>query len=288
VNKKNEEEEDSLEKLLEEENKQENEKNEQNEKQNKEEERNLNEENKEQLQTEEITEQELEDEEVDVPVLSQASGTIMTLRLANACTIETHPYTLGSQPLLNKILENGESKQFAPNSVIRWRKNENGEIQSNARLVKWSDQTWQLLIGDESYDLHTTKEKHDYLFARQPSGVYQSQATINSRFVVKPPVQSQQRKERKIKLVDPNVNPEKLKEDLEKAEEAKIKANSSLEMRKAKKRKQGPELSAGFLEGEERENEEHSGGEPEEGDITAIKAQFGVGKKKKKKTSNNE
>jgi len=54
---------------------------------------------------------------------------------------------------------------------------------------------------------------------------------------------------------------------------------------KAKKRKANDgEMSESFLEGGEREEEgdDDSDREPEEGDISAIKAQFGIVKSKKK------
>jgi RNA polymerase-associated protein LEO1 len=37
-------------------------------------------------------------------------------------------------------------------SVIRWRKNDSQQRESNARIVRWSDGSLQLFVGDEIFD----------------------------------------------------------------------------------------------------------------------------------------
>ena len=73
-------------------------------------------------------------------------------------------------------------------NVIRWRRNAvTGAIESNARFVKWSDGTTQLLIGDETLAVaeQTIEKDHSYLFARH-AGAMQARAHIHGKLVFKP------------------------------------------------------------------------------------------------------
>ena len=79
-------------------------------------------------------------------------------------------------------------------NIIRWRKvidPETGEekVESNARMVKWSDGSWQLLIGNEAFNVTETDlgDRNEYLFARHPgAGLIQGQKKISSKLAFTP------------------------------------------------------------------------------------------------------
>lgn len=97
----------------------------------------------------------------DTKKISDQASTF-TLRLPNFLKLQTNPY--------NKQLhhEEAEASLFAgATSMIRWRHklNQNGDVEldekglpvkeSNARLVKWSDGSYQVLVGQEVFDSST-------------------------------------------------------------------------------------------------------------------------------------
>ena len=96
----------------------------------------------------------------------------MLLKIPGFVKIQTVPY--------NHLTYNSEIERtlfhHAP-AIIRWRykRNKNNEIlfdnkgkpirESNARLVKWSDGSYQFIIGDESFEgqLVTSNDRFAYL-----------------------------------------------------------------------------------------------------------------------------
>jgi len=74
-------------------------------------------------------------------------------------------------------------------NTIRWRKSalEDGteKVESNARIVKWSDGSQSLIVGNEKFDLKTMPLTGDYnhLFIRQGTGL-QGQAVFRTKFWV--------------------------------------------------------------------------------------------------------
>ncbi|KAI8893863.1 Leo1-like protein-domain-containing protein [Globomyces pollinis-pini] len=89
---------------------------------------------------------------------------------------------------------NIESKPFDPETFIpqdeeervikttvRWRHGLN-ENESNARVVRWSDGSFSLLVGDESFDVTTTdiKDRNQFLTFQHPDeGFLQTQARLS-------------------------------------------------------------------------------------------------------------
>ena len=93
-------------------------------------------------------------------IADQAST--FSVRLPNFLKMQTNPY--------NKQLHHEEAEAalfLGATSMIRWRHklNQNGDVEldtmglpvkeSNARLVKWSDGSYQLLVGQEVFDSST-------------------------------------------------------------------------------------------------------------------------------------
>jgi RNA polymerase-associated protein LEO1 len=49
--------------------------------------------------------------------------------------------------------EEGRIHSVHHDSVVRWRKTDDGKRESNSRLVQWSDGSMQLFVGNEVFDI---------------------------------------------------------------------------------------------------------------------------------------
>ncbi|KAK4800076.1 hypothetical protein SAY86_025441 [Trapa natans] len=171
--------------------------------------------------------------------------------------------------------ESGSKKRIRlENNIVRWRtvRNPNGTTtrESNARFVRWSDGSLQLLIGNEVLDISVQDAQHDqsHLFLRHGKGILQSQGRIlrkmrfmpssltsNSHRLLTALVDSRHKKVYKVKNCITDIDPEREKEEREKAANQSIRANLLLSRKREKvNRKYTPsvdrrrQLSPGFLE----------------------------------------
>ncbi|KAJ1422298.1 Leo1-like protein [Sesbania bispinosa] len=144
------------------------------------------------------------------------------------------------------------------------------DVESNARFVRWSDGSLQLLIGNEVLDISVQDAQHDqaHLFLRHGKGILQSQGRLlrkmrfmpsslssNSHRLLTALVDSRHKKVYKVKNCITDIDPEREKEEKEKAESQTIRANVLLNRKRDKvNRKYTPtierrrQLSPGFLE----------------------------------------
>lgn len=179
--------------------------------------------------------------------------------------------------------ESGSKKSLRlENNIVRWRtvRNPNGttSYESNARYVRWSDDSLQLLIGNEVLDISVQNAQHDqsHLFLRHGKGFLQSQGRIlrkmrfmpssltsNSHRLLTALVDSRHKKVYKVKNCITAIDPEREKEEKEKAANQSIRANVLLNRKKEKvNKKYAPavdrrrQLSPGFLEDALDEDEE--------------------------------
>ncbi|KAK9926102.1 hypothetical protein M0R45_023351 [Rubus argutus] len=145
--------------------------------------------------------------------------------------------------------ESGSKKRIRlENNIVRWRKARNSDgrasYESNARFVRWSDGSLQLLIGNEVLDISVQDAQHDqaHLFLRHEKGILQSQGRVmkkmrfmpsslasNSHRLLTALVDSRHKKVYKVKNCVTDIDPEREKEEKERAE-------------------RGRQLSPGFLE----------------------------------------
>ncbi|KAF4392616.1 protein LEO1 homolog [Cannabis sativa] len=171
--------------------------------------------------------------------------------------------------------ESGSKKRIRlENNIVRWRsvKHPDGSVsrESNARFVRWSDGSLQLLLGNEVLDITVQDAQHDqaHLFVRHQKGILQSQGrllrkmrfipsslTSNSHRLLTALVDSRHKKVYKVKNCVTDIDPEREKEEKEKAESQTIRANLLLSRKREKvSRKYTPnvdrrrQLSPGFLE----------------------------------------
>ncbi|KAI3454734.1 hypothetical protein Pfo_011397 [Paulownia fortunei] len=171
--------------------------------------------------------------------------------------------------------ESGSKKRIRlENNVVRWRKVKNPDgttsMESNARFVEWSDGSLQLLIGNEVLDISKQDAQHEqaHLFLRHGKGILQSQGRIltkmrfmpsslasNSHRLLTALVDSRHKKVYKVKNCITDIDPEREKEQKEKAVSQSIKANEILSRKKEKVNRKYTQpirrerqLSPGFLE----------------------------------------
>ena len=219
-----------------------------------------------------------------------------------------------------------EDEQDASKSVIRWkyRDNDKGELErdeggnpimeSNARMVRWSDGSMQLMVGAEVFDVEATLHKdgvlNQYLFNQQTDQdgdtVLQCSSKLHGRLSFKPSsltsaahrelatrIRSKHMRTKKVQEIHTTANPEVAKAKREQSLGDKIRKKEQ------KKRRREHEGSGGagrrmnkrFLEEGQEEDEEEQlermdddytdDGDEEEGDISALK-----GKKPRKAPAN--
>nr|GEU29683.1 protein LEO1 homolog isoform X1 [Tanacetum cinerariifolium] len=179
--------------------------------------------------------------------------------------------------------ESGNTKRIRlENNIVRYRavRNPDGtkSYESNARFVRWSDGSLQLLIGNEVLDISTQDAQHDqaHLFLRHEKGILQSQGRIlkkmrfmpssltsNSHRLLTALVDSRHKKVFRVKKTVTDIDPEREKEQKEKAESQTIRANELLSKKREKvtrkytqTARRERQLSPGFLEDALEEDDE--------------------------------
>ncbi|GAV85282.1 Leo1 domain-containing protein [Cephalotus follicularis] len=207
------------------------------------------------------------------------------IKVSNIMGIDPRPFDPKTYVEVDTFVtdESGSKKRIRlENNIVRWRtvKNSNGTMsyESNARFVKWSDGSLQLLIGNEVLDISVQSAQQDqaHLFLRHDKGILQSQGRIlrkmrfmpssltsNSHRLLTALVDSRHKKVYKVKNCITDIDPEREKEEKEKAESQTIRANELLNRKKDKvsrkymqtadKKRQ---LSTGYLEGALDEDDE--------------------------------
>ncbi|KFK27884.1 leo1-like family protein [Arabis alpina] len=167
------------------------------------------------------------------------------------------------------------------NNIVRHRfvKGRDGKTysESNARFVRWSDGSLQLLIGNEVLDIteQDAQQDQNHLFIKHEKGILQSQGRIlkkmrfipssltsNSHRLLTALVDSRQKKEYKVKNCVTDIDPEREKEKRERAESQNLKAGTKLSQAREKIKRKYPlpaqrrQLSTGYLEDALEEDEE--------------------------------
>jgi RNA polymerase-associated protein LEO1 len=119
------------------------------------------------------------------------------VKLTNIAGVESRPFDASS-------FEPTEDGHLKNHNVMRWRRNKDtGKIESNARFVKWSDGTTQLVIGDETLAVSeaTVNKDHAYVFARH-AGAMQARAHVHSKLVFRPATLDSETHRRLTRAVD--------------------------------------------------------------------------------------
>ena len=107
------------------------------------------------------------------------------VRLTNIAGVESRAFDPAT-------FEPAEDHHEANRNVVRWRRVSRPggtvKIESNARFVRWSDGTTQLLIGDEVLGVSEQSTEGDdaFVYARPVPGVMQAAAKVRSKLVFRP------------------------------------------------------------------------------------------------------
>ncbi|KAK9820209.1 hypothetical protein WJX72_007517 [[Myrmecia] bisecta] len=212
------------------------------------------------------------------------SDKLRLFRQSNLVCIEPTPFDPETYEAEQEELEDETGqKRVRLRNAIRCREvvGPDGEVtkESNARFVRWSDGSLQLLLGDEVLDVteNDMRMDHNYLFVRH-QGMIQGQASLATKIAFRPAslnstfhkrlaaaVEKRHTKTFRVRHTSTVVDPKKEKAEREKAEEMRIRNREGLarrqdrEMRKysgnASLREPGPRagISAQYLESIEEE-----------------------------------
>lgn len=222
--------------------------------------------------------------ECEMPSINPNLGSVMHyVKLPNFLSIDTKEYepsTYEDEIDDDELLDNeGRARlKLKVENTIRWRKVKNSEgeedVQSNARIVEWSDGTMSLYLGAEVFDL---KEKSigesSHLYIRQGlrQGL-QGLALFNSKLSIRPcsteslthrkltlSLADRSQKTHKIRMLNnPGQDPEVRLSELSKREDDKMKATLRREskQRRIQERSQTRGPSASYLEPDYDEEDE--------------------------------
>lgn len=220
---------------------------------------------------------------MEVPKISTNLGNeIHFVKLPNFLSIDCRPFDpetyedeIEDEDCLD---EEGRARlKLKVENTIRWKigfdKEGKAIKESNARMVKWSDGSYSLHLGDEIFDVHKQPLQGDFnhLFIRQGTGL-QGQAVFRTKLSFRPhstesfthqkmtrSMADRTNKAAGIKVISQvGPNPEANRYKRVKEEEEKLRADvrRDSKMKRVKERAPGGRLSAGYLEGGDSDNED--------------------------------
>ncbi|XP_052223769.1 RNA polymerase-associated protein LEO1-like isoform X2 [Dreissena polymorpha] len=247
--------------------------------------------------------------EVEIPRIKTDLGkAVHYVKLPNFLSVETRPFdeqTYEDEIDEDEVLdEEGRTRmKLKVENTIRWRslkdedgndlKDELGQVkkESNARVVRWSDGSMSLHLGDEIFDIHTMPIQGDFnhLFVRQGTGL-QGQSIFKTKLSFRPhstesfthrkmtlSLADRSTKKQKVKILPiSGHDPESQRSEMIKKEEERLRASVKRESqkRRVRERAHAKGLSGGYLEG-------YDDDEEEEGiSIAAIKNKYKAGNRK--------
>mmetsp|Transcript_19391 Transcript_19391/g.23173 ORF Transcript_19391/g.23173 Transcript_19391/m.23173 type:complete len:397 (-) Transcript_19391:160-1350(-) len=191
--------------------------------------------------------------ELEAP-LERNPADFKLLKTSNILGIEPRPFNPETHVPEGAVVtdESGRSTVKLAQNTVRWRYvvNSAGDVvrESNARIVRWSDGSQQLLLGDEVLDLSELPCSVDqnYLYTRHP-GLIQCLGQINTKINYRPTsllskshkkltaiVDKTHQKVKKVQKTVVLVDPEREKERREKAEEERIRGREVLQNKQEK------------------------------------------------------
>lgn len=221
--------------------------------------------------------------DVEVPKISTNLGNeVHFVKLPNFLSVDCRPFDpetyedeIEDEDTLD---EEGRARlKLKVENTIRWRINfdENGKAirESNARMVKWSDGSMSLHLGNEIFDVHKQPLQGDFnhLFIRQGTGL-QGQAVFRTKLSFRPhstdsfthqkmtrSMADRTNKAAGIKVIsqvgrDPEANRYKRVKEEEERLRADMRRDSKIN--RVKERAQKGRLTSGYLEGGDSDNEE--------------------------------
>ncbi|KAJ4866721.1 Protein LEO1-like protein [Raphanus sativus] len=206
------------------------------------------------------------------------------IKVSNIMGIDPKPFdakTFVEEDTFERDEPGGKMRIRLANNIVRHRfvKGRDGKTysESNARFVRWSDGSLQLLIGNEVLDIteQDARQDQNHLLVKHEKGILQSQGKImkkmrfipssltsNSHRLLTALVDSRQKKDFKVKNCVTHIDPEREKEKRERMESQNLKASTKLSQAREKVKRKYPlpvarrQLSTGYLEDALEEDEE--------------------------------
>merc|ERR1711874_411732 len=252
--------------------------------------------------------------DVEVPKISTDLGReLHFVKLPNFLSVESRPYDQETyeDEMDEEMTQDEEGRarlKLKVENTIRWRQGVDKEsglpkMESNARVVRWSDGSLSLHLGSEIFDVHKQPLQSDFnhLFIRQGTGL-QGQAVFRTKLSFRPhSTDSQTHKKMTLSMADRSsktsgikvisqvgVDPEANRWERMKKEEQGLREAMRRDANKKRVREKGSSkgLSGGYLEdGDDSDNDAAFS-------IAAIKAKYKSGgaqpKKKKPIYSSDE
>lgn len=174
------------------------------------------------------------------------------VRMSNIMNIDMKPFdpeTYEAEESFTTEVEGRKQHIRLEENVVRWRPDREGNYESNARFVRWSDGSLQLLLGSEVLDLSVQNATQDqsHLFVRHHNSILQSQGQVLRKMRFMPSsltskshrlltalVDVKHKKTFKVKAVITETDPEKEKHEKEKAVQDVIRARVDLQRKQEK------------------------------------------------------
>jgi len=236
--------------------------------------------------------------DVEVPKIQTDLGKeIHFVKLPNFLSVESRPfdgetYEDEMDDEATQQDEEGRTRlKLKVENTIRWRQGFDKEghsiKESNARIVKWSDGSYSLHLGNEIFDVHKQPLQSDFnhLFIRQGTGL-QGQAVFRTKLSFRPhSTDSQTHKKMTLSMADRSSKTNQIKvismvgadPDVNRwgrirDEETKLRQSLRNDGKNKRVPSKGSKLSGGYLEG--------AGGDSDDDaavSIAAIKAKYGKG-----------
>uniref|UniRef100_A0A8C1JWY4 RNA polymerase-associated protein LEO1 n=1 Tax=Cyprinus carpio TaxID=7962 RepID=A0A8C1JWY4_CYPCA len=236
--------------------------------------------------------------EVEIPKVSTDLGSeLYFVKLPNFLSVEPRPFDpqyyedeFEDEEMLD---EEGRTRlKLKVENTIRWRSRrdeEGNEIkESNARIVKWSDGSMSLHLGNEVFDVYKAplQGDHNHLFIRQGTGL-QGQAVFKTKLTFRPhstdsathrkmtlSLADRCSKTQKIRILPmAGRDPESQRNEMIKKEEERLRASIRRESQQRRMREKQHQrgLNAGYLE-PDRYDEDEEG--EESISLAAIKSKY--------------
>uniref|UniRef100_A0A8C2FTP8 RNA polymerase-associated protein LEO1 n=1 Tax=Cyprinus carpio TaxID=7962 RepID=A0A8C2FTP8_CYPCA len=236
--------------------------------------------------------------EVEIPKVSTDLGSeLYFVKLPNFLSVEPRPFDpqyyedeFEDEEMLD---EEGRTRlKLKVENTIRWRSRrdeEGSEIkESNARIVKWSDGSMSLHLGNEVFDVYKAplQGDHNHLFIRQGTGL-QGQAVFKTKLTFRPhstdsathrkmtlSLADRCSKTQKIRILPmAGRDPESQRNEMIKKEEERLRASIRRESQQRRMREKQHQrgLNAGYLE-PDRYDEDEEG--EESISLAAIKSKY--------------
>ncbi|KAH0940222.1 hypothetical protein HID58_007683 [Brassica napus] len=197
------------------------------------------------------------------------------IKVSNIMGIDPKPFdakTFVEEDIFESEEPGGKMRIRLANNIVRHRfvKGRDGKTysESNARFVRWSDGSLQLLIGNEVLDIteQDARQDQNHLLVKHEKGILQSQGKImkkmrfipssltsNSHRLLTALVDSRQKKDFKVKNCVTDIDPEREKEKRERMENQNLKASTKLSQAREKVKRKYPlpaarrQLSTGIM-----------------------------------------